>query len=113
MSRDPTELAEQWAREPERPILIVDEAREHEAGVEFVTFCCVVPLLLPGSTTGTHDVTTPIRIYHSHPVGGRALAITNRLRLGKSPFQLRQQVLPVRSHLHQRSQIFGLWQSTQ
>lgn len=44
MSRDPTELAEQWAREPERPILIVDEVREHDAGVEFVTYCRVAPL---------------------------------------------------------------------
>lgn len=41
MGRDPTELAELWKREPGRPVLIVDEVREHDAGAEFVTYCCI------------------------------------------------------------------------
>lgn len=41
MGRDPTELAEQWRREPNRPVLIVDEVREHDSGAEFVTYCCI------------------------------------------------------------------------
>ncbi|MGK5085389.1 hypothetical protein WDW37_19045 [Bdellovibrionota bacterium FG-1] len=42
MARDPSFIVEAWHVDPERPVMLVDEVREAEAGVEFVTFSCIL-----------------------------------------------------------------------
>lgn len=42
MARDPNLIAEDWAKNPNRPVYIIDEVREADAGEgEYVIFCCI------------------------------------------------------------------------